>query len=138
MTNSGNAGRPTNYDASYCRKVIELGKQGKSYEQIALILNIGLRTLFTWRNTHEEFQHALKDAKTFEMAFWEDIAQAHLVEVKNAPRLNTGLWSRSMAARFPNKYSERLKKEEFAENQINSITGFKIILVKPNEAEEEC
>lgn len=125
-------GRPSNYKPAYCQQVIELGRQGKSYEQIASILNIGLRTLFTWRDTHPEFQHALSDAKTFEMAFWEDLAQSHLVELKNAPKLNTGLWSRSMAARFPNKYSERIKNEISSDVPSGLIKGFEIVFVEPD------
>lgn len=131
MNNCPKVGRPTNYDQVYCQQVVDLGRQGKSYEQIASILNIGLRTLFTWRNTHEEFQHALKDAKDFEMAFWEDLAQTYLIEEKNAPRLNAGLWSRSMAARFPAKYSERIKKEFSSAHEDKLIRGFQIVFEEP-------
>ena len=130
-------GRPSNYEPIYCNQVIELGKQGKSYEQIASILNIGLRTLFTWRDTHLEFQHALRDAKDFEMAFWEDLAQTYLVEEKGAPRLNAGLWSRSMAARFPNKYSERIKKEYSTNYDGLPIRGFQIVFEEPGMVSEE-
>jgi hypothetical protein len=34
-----------------------------------------------------------------------------MIEEKDAAKLNQGLWSRSMAARFPRKYSDRLKQE---------------------------
>jgi nitrate/nitrite-specific signal transduction histidine kinase len=33
-------GRPSEYDPSYCQKVIELGKLGKSFEQMSAQLNI--------------------------------------------------------------------------------------------------
>jgi hypothetical protein len=124
---SPKVGRPTIYSENYCLEVIYLGRQGKSYEQIASILNVGLRTLFSWRDAHVEFRHALRDAKDFEMAFWEDMAQSHLIEHKNAPRLNAGLWSRSMAARFPAKYSERIKKEFSSAHEDTPIRGFQII-----------
>lgn len=130
---SPKVGRPTIYSQNYCQEVINLGRQGKSYEQIASILNVGLRTLFSWRDAHVEFRHALRDAKDFEMAFWEELAQSYLIEHKNAPRLNTGLWSRSMAARFPAKYSERMKKEFSPFHEDTPIRGFKLIFEEPNK-----
>ena len=45
------------------------------------------------------------------MVFFEKLAIQHLVERPQGDRLNTGLWSRSMAARFPKKYRENSKME---------------------------
>lgn len=104
-------GRPTSYDPSFCDKVIELGKLGKSFEQMAMQLNVSYRTLCRWRKEHEEFCHALEEAQAYEQAWWEEMAQSYMVEEKDAAKLNQGLWSRSMAARFPRKYSDRLKQE---------------------------
>lgn len=104
-------GRPSKYDPAFCEQVIELGGKGKSIEQIGAILGVGTRTLFTWRDENEEFRHALELAKELEQAWWEDMAQAYMVEEKESAKLNTGLWSRSMAARFPKKYRESVKQE---------------------------
>jgi hypothetical protein len=104
-------GRPTAYDPSYCLKAIELGTKGKSLEQISGALGITYRTLCRWRDEHEDFCHALEEAKVREMIWWEDHAQSYLVEHKDGEKLNVGLWSRSMAARFPKKYSERIRQE---------------------------
>ena len=104
-------GRPSAYDPSFCEKAIELGNKGKSLEQISGALGITYRTLCNWRDEHEEFFHALEEAKVREMIWWEEHAQAYLVEHKDGDRLNVGLWSRSMAARFPKKYSERIRQE---------------------------
>ena len=96
-------GRPTLYDPKYCEEVVALGRIGKSVEQIASNLNVSLRTIYQWRDNHEEFLHALDDAKTYEQAWWEEQAAAYMVENKESDRLNATLWSRSMAARFPKK-----------------------------------
>ena len=104
-------GRPTDYDPSFCDKVIELGKLGKSFEQMAMQLNVSYRTLCRWRKEYEEFCHALEEAQAYEQAWWEEVAQSYMIEEKDAAKLNQGLWSRSMAARFPRKYSDRLKQE---------------------------
>ncbi len=67
--------------------------------------------MYLWRDTYEEFMHALDDAKTYEQAWWEEQASAYMVENKESDRLNATLWSRSMAARFPKKYRESTKTE---------------------------
>jgi transposase-like protein len=126
-------GRPTLYDPEYCDKVIELGRIGKSVEQIASILNVSLRTMYSWRDAHEEFLHALDDAKTYEQAWWEEQAAAYMVENKDSDRLNSTLWSRSMAARFPKKYRESTKQEITGADGAPLLTGIQVTFVKPNE-----
>jgi len=126
-------GRPTLYDLAYCDKVIELGRIGKSVEQIAAMLNVSLRTMYSWRDAHEEFLHALDDAKTYEQAWWEEQAAAYMVENKESDRLNSTLWSRSMAARFPKKYRESTKQEITGADGAPLLTGIQVTFVKPNE-----
>lgn len=124
-------GRPSTYDPAYCEKVVELGKLGKSIEQICYDLDIPVRTLYLWRDTHPEFMQALEDAKAFEQAWWESQAHAYMVETKDGPKLNASLWSRSMAARFPKKYRESVKQEITGADGAPLITGINVSFVKP-------
>ena len=126
-------GRPSLYDPKYCEEVIAYGKLGKSIEQIASILNVSLRTMYSWRDSHEEFLHALEDAKTYEQAWWEEQAAAYMVENKESDRLNATLWSRSMAARFPKKYRESVKQEITGADGAPLLQGIQVSFVKPNE-----
>jgi len=126
-------GRPTLYNPEYCGQVIELGKLGKSIEQIASNLGVGTRTLFTWRDVHEDFRHALDEAKEHELDWWETIGQTHMVENKESDKLNASIWSRSMAARFPKKYRESVKQEITGADGAPLITGIQVTFVKPNE-----
>lgn len=126
-------GRPSLYDPKYCEEVIAYGKLGKSVEQIAAILNVSLRTMYSWRDSHEEFLHALEDAKTYEQAWWEEQAAAYMVENKESDRLNATLWSRSMAARFPKKYRESVKQEITGADGAPLLQGIQVSFVKPNE-----
>ena len=126
-------GRPTLYDPAYCETVRELGRLGKSIEQICYQLNISIRTIYLWKDTHEEFMQALEDAKTFEQAWWEEQAAAYMVENKESDRLNPTLWSRSMAARFPKKYRESTKQEITGADGAPLVTGIQVTFVKPNE-----
>ena len=45
------------------------------------------------------------------MLFRSEMAHDHMKEAPGGVRLNTGLWSRSMAARFPREYRENSKVE---------------------------
>jgi len=126
-------GRPTLYDPKYCEEVVTLGRIGKSVEQIAANLNVSLRTIYLWRDTYEDFMHALDDAKTYEQAWWEEQASAYMVENKESDRLNATLWSRSMAARFPKKYRESTKTEITGADGTPLLSGIQVSFVKPND-----
>jgi transposase-like protein len=126
-------GRPSLYDFAYCERVIELGRLGKSVEQIAANLGFSLRVLYDWRDKHEEFLHALEYAKELEQAWWEEQAHLYMLEVKDGPKLNASLWSRSMAARFPKKYRESVKTEVTGADGAPLLAGINVTFVKPNE-----
>ena len=126
-------GRPSTYDPAYCDKVIELGRLGKSIEQICFALNTPVRTLYEWRDRNPEFSQALEDAKQYEQAWWEEQAHLYMLEHKDGPKLNASLWSRSMAARFPKKYRESVKQEITGENGTPLLAGIQVTFVKPND-----
>ena len=126
-------GRPSLYDPKYCEEVIALGKIGKSVEAIGAILGVGTKTLYNWRDQHEEFLHALDMAKEFELQWWEDIAQTHMIENKESDKINASIWSRSMAARFPKKYREQVKQEITGADGAPFLTGIQVSFVKPSE-----
>ena len=65
------------------------------------------------------------------------MAMAYMVESKDTERLNTGLWSRSMAARFPRKYSERIKQELTGAEGAPLLKGVEITFVEPNANRSE-
>ena len=124
-------GRPSLYDAKYCEEVIVLGKLGKSSEAIGAILGVGTATLYRWRDEFPEFREALELAKEFELHWWEDIAQAHMIENKESDKINASIWSRSMAARFPKKYRESVKQEITGADGAPLLSGIQVSFVKP-------
>lgn len=128
-------GRPTLYSPDLCDKVIELGKIGKSVEQIASILGYSLRTMYQWRDVYPDFLHAMEDAKQYEQYWWEEQAQAYLVENKDSDKINTSLWSRSMAARFPKKYRESTKTEITGADGASLLEGIQVTFVMPKPVE---
>lgn len=109
-------GRPTKYDPALCAQIEPLGKLGKSRWQIASALGITPSNLRNWEEVHDDFRQALEIARLDALSYWEQLAETHIIETPGAPRLNTGLWSRSMAARFPNEYRENSKVEVTGKN----------------------
>jgi hypothetical protein len=134
MTNP--VGRPSTYDPSYCDKVRELGKLGKSFEQMSAQLNVSYRTLCNWRDEHEEFFHALEDAHALSQSWWEEMAQSYMVEHKDGERLNASLWSRSMAARFPKNYSDRVKQEISGPGGVPLKSGFTLEFIESSNGND--
>jgi transposase-like protein len=126
-------GRPSQYDPAYCERIIELGRLGKSIEQIAAQIGVGTKTMYNWRDEFPEFLRALEMAKELELDWWENIAQNMMVENKDGSKLNSAIWSRSMAARFPKKYRESTKTEITGENGAPLLQGIQVTFVKPNE-----
>jgi hypothetical protein len=126
-------GRPSKYDPAFCERAIELGRIGKSIEQIAANLGVSTRVLFDWRDKHEDFLHALEYAKELELDWWETIGQTHMIENKESDKLNASIWSRSMAARFPKKYRESTKQEITGAEGAPLLQGIQVTFVKPSE-----
>ena len=104
------AGRPSTYDPKYCDEVVRWGRLGKSLEQISAEINIPRTTMLSWADVHPEFSTALARAKELEQAWWEDVGQNALF----ADKFQNAVWSKSVAARFRDKYTER---------QVNEHTG---------------
>ena len=125
-------GRPSQYDPAYCERIIELGRLGKSIEQIAAQIGVGTKTMYNWRDEFPEFLRALEMAKELELDWWENIAQNMMVEHKDGSKLNSAIWSRSMAARFPKKYRESTKTEITGENGAPLLQGIQVTFVKPD------
>jgi hypothetical protein len=96
------AGRPTLYDAAHCETALKAGQAGKSLAWIAAELGVCKQTLHNWSNEYPEFLDALTRAKLLSQRWWEDTGQTNMT----APGFNGSVWSRSMAARFPDDWRE--------------------------------
>lgn len=122
-------GRPSDYRPEYCEQVIQLGRAGKSKAQIAAELDVCRNTLDNWAGTHPEFLNALTRARDFAQAWWEDKAQTGLEQ----SGFNASLWSRSMAARFPDDYTERQKRELTGANggPVEKVHRIERVIIDP-------
>lgn len=103
------AGRPTDYRPEYCERVVELGKLGKSWTQIAAELDVAKSTLYLWKDTYPEFSDALNASRGYAQAWWETIGQAQMVAP--IPGFSANLWAKQVSARFPDDYTDKSKQE---------------------------
>jgi hypothetical protein len=99
--------RPTDYRQEYCEQVIDFGKQGKSVAWMAAELGVSKQTLHNWTEAHPEFLDAFTRAKLESQRWWEDAGQTGLVMAPGSGTFNGSVWSRSMAARFPEDWREQ-------------------------------
>lgn len=111
MAEARGRGRPTDYRLEFCDRVIELGKQGLSVAEMAADVGVAKFTLLRWEAAHEEFRDAMAIARTLAQAWWEEKGRSHIVNEPNGPSLNSSLYSRSMAARFPDDWRENSRIE---------------------------
>jgi hypothetical protein len=104
-------GRPTAYLPEYCDQVVEFGKQGKSVAWIAAELQVHKDTLYEWVKVYPQFSDAFTRARLESQRWWEDFGQQHMLMKPGEGTVNAGMWSRSMAARFPDDWREKQEIE---------------------------
>lgn len=95
--------RPTDYDASYCEAVIDLGREGKSKAQMAAHFDVSRQTIDNWAAAHPEFLEALNRAMAHCQAWWENRGQEGMF----LQGFNAAVWKKSVEARFRDDYTER-------------------------------
>ncbi|NDF50887.1 MAG: hypothetical protein EB116_12545 [Betaproteobacteria bacterium] len=120
--------------------MIELASQGKSKAQMAATIGTTRQTMWSWMQQYPEFLDAMNHAEELCQQWWEDMGQTYLINKREGDTLNTGLWSRSMAARFPKDYTDRTKHEvtgkdegpiqidhvvDVAQSLIDELTGLR-------------
>lgn len=98
------AGRPSEYDPTYCERIIALGEGGASVAEMAYELGVVKQTLFNWSDAHPEFMDAFTRAKLASQVWWERKGRVGME--KSSQEFQAAIWSRSMAARFPDDWRE--------------------------------
>jgi hypothetical protein len=117
--------RPTEYKQEYCQQVIEYGKQGKSLTWMASELGVTKKTIHNWMEAFPEFLHAMEESRAHSQRWWEDAGQVNMLLAQGAGSFNASVWSRSMAARFPEDWRESKGVELTGANggpvQVNEV-----------------
>jgi hypothetical protein len=122
-------GRPSLYDEAYCERVIELGRQGMSVVEIACEIGVARATLETnWPAEHPEFLEAFTRAREEAQAWWERAGRVGMLEKS----IDSAIFSRSMAARFPKDWRE-VKGTELSgpDGSPVKVAGIERVIIDP-------
>lgn len=103
------AGRPSSFDPAYCDRIIELGNGGASVAEMAYELGTTKQTLHNWCEAHPQFLDAFTRAKLASQVWWERKGRTGME--KSSSEFQGNLWSRNMAARFPEDWREKKELE---------------------------
>lgn len=126
------AGRPSEYDPAYCDRIIELGLMGASVIEMAFELGVTKQTIHNWAEAHPEFMDAFTRGKMASQVWWERKGRDGME--KPAQEFQGGIWSRSMAARFPEDWTERQKQDVSHSGELNhKVTRIELVGISPND-----
>lgn len=65
------AGRPSEYDPSYCDKVVEFLREGYSLAAFAGEIGVARSSIYEWIKNHPDFSDAVKRAQAKSALWWE-------------------------------------------------------------------
>lgn len=86
--------------------VLECGAHGYSRTQMAACIGISRGNLMVWAKRFPRFADVLERADTLAQAWWEGRA----MDGSAQNRIGQSVWHKSMAARFPREYADRLEQ----------------------------
>lgn len=96
-------GRPTEYRPEFCDLVLGLGKEGKSFTQMAVATGHDKASLIRWKEEYPEFRIALTRALERSQCWWEEQGQKGI----GSRDFNAALWHKNIASRFREDYADR-------------------------------
>ncbi|MDP4196890.1 MAG: hypothetical protein Q8940_17695 [Bacteroidota bacterium] len=71
------------YNKEYCDLVIQLGRVGYNFEEIAYEIGINKSTLYNWKKIYPEFKYAMEMAKLANAHWWWQLARDHVTKKFN-------------------------------------------------------
>lgn len=102
-------GRPSEYRAEYCQKLIDWMSEGRSFETFGTVVDVDDDTLNQWVIKHPAFAEAKAKAKVAERQWWETVARgAAAGKIKNSAQ---AVLIFSMKNKFPQHYNDRRQVE---------------------------
>lgn len=97
-----------------------MGKEGKTFAQMACELDVDMDTLTEWKSKHPEFSAAYKKSRLAQQALYEKIGLKMMLGRKDAtmPSPNPTIWIFTMKARFG--YKEE-PEPEFEDQELDFV-----------------
>jgi len=120
------AGRPSGYDPSICKGVVELGREGMGKAEIAYELDISRPTLDDWMAKHEEFHYAVTRALGLSAGWWAKQGRLGI----HSREFNSNAYSLQVRNRFPGEWRDKQVQQHTG--NITVMTG-----VPPRDGEPD-
>lgn len=108
------------YTPELCQKVIELGEQGKSWNQIATLFSTTRRTLYDYRQRYPEFQEAYMRSREACESYWEDIGQKGIKGI--LPKFNPTTYQKYMQVQFPDTWREVTEQRITLADEVKKLS----------------
>jgi len=89
--------KPTLYKKEYCERLIEHMSEGMSFEAFAGVISVTRKTLYNWKEKHEEFLEAHEIGIEKCRVFWERLGIQGAIGSKD---FNGTAWIFNMKNRF--------------------------------------
>lgn len=115
------AGRPTKYRDEFCDLVVEMGKEGKSFCQMACAMDITEETLYQWKKSKPDFSESLKKARQHAQAWWEDHGQRGTIGQIDGFNSTSYVWQTKN--RFPDAFRDKHEIEHSGEVEVTVTIG---------------
>lgn len=103
-----------NYKPSFCQKLINHVRKGKSVESFAGTIGVTPATLYKWAEQFEELEEAMEVAKSLSLGFYEDIA------IEQSTGDNKGN-ATTLKFLMTNQHSSVYKDKQVIENDGNVV-----------------
>lgn len=131
----------TKFKGAMCIDIIKMFARGKTRAQFSAKHNICKRTFDTWLDKYPMFLDAYIRANEKARAYYDDIAEQHLIEEHKGPKLNTRLYELIMRNRFEMPATRIVRLEGMAkrtvEEKLQSICDAVAKgLITPDEAQK--
>ena len=91
---------------------------------MAANMGVARQTVDNWARDYPEFLDAITVAMVHAQAWWEDLGQNNVISV-TGQSLNSGVYTKSMAARFPEDWREKTSTELTGNLRVVSATDLK-------------
>ena len=107
--------------------VLECAAHGYSKAQICACIGISRGVLSQWANAYPRFNDILQQADVLSQAWWEGRAMDGTAQT----RIGGTIWNKSVTARFPHDYAERVEKGKIGETG-KKVQGIKWKVIRHN------
>jgi len=132
-------GRPSKYNPAWVEELPDMFADGQSVLEVAVNLGISKTAYYEYEAAHPEFADASMRGKELSQAWWERQGREGLYDTTDYGEngkplqrraINHALWSKNMACRFRNDWTDR--------QELSGANGeaIAIRIIKASEAPE--